>query len=400
MDICEELEKVSLPVTYYRNSKKCFLDPYRKRLIEITPEEIVRQRMANYCETILGIPADHIFLEVPMSHYVDGAPGRADIIVHAPIDEYTMRPVLIIECKKNDVVLSDKVMDQAITYCDITAADYFIITNGREIEIFKYIENEKRYRKLEQMLTYQEMIHNKGAVVQDIPKGKRLSFEQLHDLELLEEYNESDAWVYGADTPTKMRPFIVNLYEGLMDEEHLLPKAKFDNYELVQDLGTRFLDYSNAGAGHFYGRYRSFLIQERNKDSQIISFSIFGTANSAPLDKVNTKRKSYSSLAVAIDKFKTSKMILEYNIDTYVSLSGDDAKFAHNGRISSLSSKELREYISENSQLIEFQNDEMKLGQIEMDQLITLDDNEVSKLMYSFIEYALLRERYRSSKKK
>lgn len=50
MDIYGELEKVSLPVTYYRNSKKCFLDPYRKRLIEITPEEIVRQRMANYCE--------------------------------------------------------------------------------------------------------------------------------------------------------------------------------------------------------------------------------------------------------------------------------------------------------------------------------------------------------------
>ncbi len=240
MDIYNELEKVSLPVTYYRNSKKCFLDPYRKRLIEITPEEIVRQRMANYCETILGFPRITYSLEVPMSHYVDGAPGRADIIVHAPIDEHTMRPVLIIECKKNDVVLSDKVMDQAITYCDITAADYFVITNGREIEIFKYIENEKRYRKLEQMLTYQEMIDNKGAVIQEIPKGKRLSFEQLYDLKLLEEYNESDVWVYGADTPTKMRPFIVNLYEGLMDEEHLLPKAKFDNYELVQDLGTRF----------------------------------------------------------------------------------------------------------------------------------------------------------------
>ncbi len=141
------------------------------------------------------------------------------------------------------------------------------------------------------------------------------------------------------------------------------------------------------------------MIQERNKDSQIISFSIFGTTNSVPLDKKNTKRTSYSSMTVAIDKFKTSKTVLEYNVDTYTSLADDFAKFIHNGRISSLPSKELREYVNKNSELIEFQNDEMILGQIKINKIITLDDNEASQLMYAFIEYALLREQYRNSRK-
>lgn len=398
MRIESELKDIPLPETYFRNQRECYLDPYRKRLIEITPEETVRQRVAKYCEMVLGVPPEFLLLEVPMSRYAEGVAGRADIIVHMPIDEFTMQPLLVIECKKSDVILSDKVVDQAVNYCDIIAADYFIVTNGIDAEIFKYVEAENTYKQLEKVLKYQEMVDKKGVVVKERPKMQRLTYEQLYDLKLLEDY-ESDTWVYGADTLPKNRPFVVNLYEGLMDQEHRLPKAKFKNFQLVEDIGVRFLDYSNAGAGHFFGMFRSFLIQESNGDSQIISLSIFGTTNNVPLDRVNTKRTSYSSMTVAVDKFKMSRTILEYNIDTYVSIQSKKACFLHSGRISSLPSKEVRDYMNENSELIEFQGDNMKLGEIAIDKLIYLDDQNTRDLMYTLIEYALLREKYRSEKK-
>lgn len=42
--IYEELDKISLPKQYKRNGKTCFLDPYRKRLIEETPGVLYGQK--------------------------------------------------------------------------------------------------------------------------------------------------------------------------------------------------------------------------------------------------------------------------------------------------------------------------------------------------------------------
>ena len=39
---------------------------YRKKLIEITPEETVRQRVAAYFENECGVPKEMISLEVPI----------------------------------------------------------------------------------------------------------------------------------------------------------------------------------------------------------------------------------------------------------------------------------------------------------------------------------------------
>lgn len=129
----------------------CFLDPYRKRLIEITPEEIVRQKVAAYFEKEIGVSYDMLALEVPMSRYLAGTKGRADIIVHTPVDAEMMRAVAIIECKNTDIQLTDQVLKQAQYYADVTLADYFFVTNGIEIFSFKYDESSKTYIQLFQI---------------------------------------------------------------------------------------------------------------------------------------------------------------------------------------------------------------------------------------------------------
>lgn len=398
MRIQEELEKIQLPAKHKRSGKNCFLDPYRKRLIEITPEEIVRQRVAKYLEESFNVPAEYIGLEIPMSKYKAGTKGRADIVIHQEAADHLLYPLMVVECKQPNVFLTDKVVEQAARYSDTICADYFAITNGIDIEIFKYIEQTDNYQRLENLLSYDEMTSRSGSIMPVEERPSRFTMEQMQDLDFMREYNEADVWVFGMDTPASFIPFVVNLYQALLDEEHKLPAAKFQNYEMAEDLGIRYYDYSNGGGGHFNGLYRSFLIKDADEESQILSFSMFGTGESTAYDKANTHRTSYTTFLAAIDKFKVSKTILEYNVDTFARLSEGTAIFKHNGRISSLPSNELRAYIAENSELIHVERDELELGQIPTDRLFYLDGLEESKIIYAFMEYALLREKFRGQR--
>lgn len=38
---------MTLPKIYQREGKECFYDPFRKKLIVVTPEEIVRQKSSS-----------------------------------------------------------------------------------------------------------------------------------------------------------------------------------------------------------------------------------------------------------------------------------------------------------------------------------------------------------------
>jgi hypothetical protein len=267
------------------------------------------------------------------------------------------------------------------------------------VKEFKDNEELNQYQMLETMPSYDEMIARSGAVMPVVEKPPRFTLEQLHDLDM-KEYNESDVWIYGGDTPAKFISLVVNLYQALIDEEHELPVARFKNYEMLEDLGIRYYDYSDGGGGHFCGLYRSFLVRENNGESQILSFSIFGTSNTVPNDPVNVHRKSYTSFLVAIDKFKASRPILELNIDTFVVLINGKAMFKHNGRMSRLPSKELMSYVEDSSELVHVEDDMMNLGWLPTDRLLYLDREEESSLVYSIMEYALIREKFRSKKRK
>jgi hypothetical protein len=352
------------------------------------------------CEEELKVPAEYIMLEMQMSKYVEESSGRADIVIHQKAEDNALYPLMIVECKKTDVFLTAKVTKQAAGYSDIVGADYFVITNGIEMEAFKYNEERNQYQMMETIPSYEEMITRSGAVMPTEEKPPRFTLEQLHDLELMKEYSESDVWIYGGDTPAKFIPFVVNLYQALLDEEHKLPIAKFKNYEMLEDLGVRYYDYSDGGGGHFNGLFRSFLVREDNGESQILSFSIFGTSNAVPNDPVNVHRKSYTSFLVAIDKFKVSRPILELNVDTFVALINEQAIFTHNGRMSRLPSEELRVYVEDNSELVHIESNRMNLGWLPTDRLLYLDGQEERRLVYSIMEYALIREKFRSSKLK
>ncbi len=141
MDLKNLLKSMPLPAIYKRDGKECYFDTYRKKLIEITPEETVRQKIAKLFEIKYGVPEEMISLEVPMSYYAAGVSGRADIVIHA-YDTKTQccYPVTVIECKNETVLLTDKVMNQVTRYCDIVGGKYVVLTNGIDIRMAVYDE--------------------------------------------------------------------------------------------------------------------------------------------------------------------------------------------------------------------------------------------------------------------
>ena len=64
--IAEKLKPIKLPPVYIRDNKQCYLDPYRKRLIKISPEETVRQKILTFDETEMNVPRDMFLVEVPI----------------------------------------------------------------------------------------------------------------------------------------------------------------------------------------------------------------------------------------------------------------------------------------------------------------------------------------------
>lgn len=393
------LKNVKLPAIYKREGKDCYYDTYRKKLMEITPEETIRQKVAALFEHQYGVPKNMILLEVPMSYYVEGASGRADIIIHKfDEEEQCLYPVTVIECKNEKVFLTDNVSEQAIRYSDTIGARYIVVTNGIDLRFAAYDEDTDSYVFLDNILSYGQMINKEYTLPENKEEKEiRFSFDELQNQELIWDYNESGNWIFGEDTSGTLRSFAVNMYQALLDTEHKLPIVKSKNFELLEDLGQRYMDYGNAGGGHYNGVYRAFLVNDRFGETQIVSFSIFGTDAGFR----GEKRNSYTSMTVAIDRFKTSHNSLQYNVDRFVKLlPGGKVAFLHNGQISSMKSDEIVAMVSQHGDGIRVGPAGIELGTIDINRLLYLDDKDVSELIYSFIEYALLREEVRRRKKK
>ena len=104
-----------LPPVFERQGRRCYLDPVRKKLIYITPEETVRQQVLSFLMERLKVPVKMIREEEPLVHYGIESRGRADLL----IDKYDpekneLHPLCVIECKARHIMLDENVHRQMI----------------------------------------------------------------------------------------------------------------------------------------------------------------------------------------------------------------------------------------------------------------------------------------------
>ena len=122
-----DISSERLPTVYCRGEKECYLDPVRKKLIYITPEETVRQKVISFLIDKLDVPADMISVESHLSHYGVKSKRRADIIVHAYDEADVLYPIAIVECKAPGIILGNKAAEQVADYCNALGCDYAML---------------------------------------------------------------------------------------------------------------------------------------------------------------------------------------------------------------------------------------------------------------------------------
>jgi hypothetical protein len=105
-------------------------DPFRKKWLKLSPEELVRQLLVRCLIDTQGYPKNAVALEKALLVY--GMPKRFDACF---MDRHT-HPWMLVECKAPEVPLDAKVLEQALQYGITLQVPYLLLSNGLNHYLF------------------------------------------------------------------------------------------------------------------------------------------------------------------------------------------------------------------------------------------------------------------------
>lgn len=123
-------------------------DVVRNRFVALTPEEWVRQHVIHQLHYELGYPLE--LLQVEGAITLNGMTRRCDIVVY----DSEVHPLVIVECKKDTVPLTQKVFDQACRYNLVLHVPYLCVTNGHQQICCKVDFDNKRLLQIPKIPSY------------------------------------------------------------------------------------------------------------------------------------------------------------------------------------------------------------------------------------------------------
>lgn len=382
---------------YYRNGKKCILDPIRKILVIKTPEEIVRQKFLKYLIEELDVPKDKIDVEVPMSYFKKGSRGRADIIVYTENEDGYYIPIMIVECKAPHISLIDDVWDQVLRYNEILNTNTIVITNGNYTYGANWTDETETYKLLEELPKYNKLLDNTNFkyVCRNPEKWKRPDFKDMMSQTTIEEFLEL-GWL-SESTDKRLYPFIINL-AGFLQDETLDGSIGIDGLDIVSD-GHRYTSFGNVAGGSWEGDYRYFIISDEYKNNQIISISILASLRCEG-DPVFGNRRGNTTLIVSIDDFDRRHNSLQLNIDKYTSIDENIFTLWHDGTMTTgkngaVKRKTVMDYIQNKDSSLIDSSGRIQLGTFDCRKEISWNQNSTKSFIKNLIKYAILRDELR-----
>lgn len=118
----------------YNNKEQIFCE-WRKRWVRLTPEEWVRQQLLHHMVEQLAYPSSLIGVEVAIA--VGEVKKRCDALVC----NQDLQPLMLIECKAETVPITQKTLDQALTYNRKLNVPYLILYNGPQT-VFVHVPSQ------------------------------------------------------------------------------------------------------------------------------------------------------------------------------------------------------------------------------------------------------------------
>lgn len=129
-------------------------DRLRGKAVALTPEEYVRQHFVNYLINAKGYRQSLMANEVSLR--LNGTARRCDTLVYTR----ELRPLVVIEYKAPDVVISQKTFDQIARYNSVIRAPWLIVSNGISHYCCRYMTETGEYRFMRDIPTWKELFDN------------------------------------------------------------------------------------------------------------------------------------------------------------------------------------------------------------------------------------------------
>ena len=117
--------------------------PLRQKWVPLTPEEMVRQQYLKVLVEEYGFTHDHMAEEMEVTGR-GSAPARADFILwRTPQDKAAQNsPLIIVECKADNVAIDPSVYAQGENYSRLTNAPFFVTHNHRETRYWRVLHDK------------------------------------------------------------------------------------------------------------------------------------------------------------------------------------------------------------------------------------------------------------------
>ncbi|MBA4258744.1 MAG: restriction endonuclease subunit R [Chitinophaga sp.] len=128
------------------NLKKQVWCIVRKKWVIFTKEEWVRQNWLNYLINEMHFPASLIAVEKEIR--LGELKKRVDILVYK-----NNSPWMLIECKEQEVPLSEQTIQQILTYQTVLQSGILVISNGNDTSAFEV--SGKQVQELKALPKYQ-----------------------------------------------------------------------------------------------------------------------------------------------------------------------------------------------------------------------------------------------------
>ena len=126
-------------------------DLIRKKYILLSPEEWVRQNFLNYLIQHKNYPGSLMENEAIIK--LNNMTRRCDTVVY----NNNLKPLAIVEYKRPEVEIDQKVFDQIVRYNIVLRVDFLIVSNGLSHYCCKMNYENQSYSFLESIPEYSEL---------------------------------------------------------------------------------------------------------------------------------------------------------------------------------------------------------------------------------------------------
>ena len=136
-----------------KQAKGKIFDPIRKKYVQATPEEYIRQKTISFLVDYMKVPSERIIVERSLSTLgVEGNRRRIDIGILDPEDKLNA----VVECKYSLGGHNEPAFIQAQEYLMDLHARYFFVTDGMTFKGYRY--KYMCFEQLEKIPKYEELI--------------------------------------------------------------------------------------------------------------------------------------------------------------------------------------------------------------------------------------------------